>query len=111
MVDSGVQSLPCQSMRCAGASPISSHQTSPSSVSATLVNRVLPGSRYCVPISQCPTAAPEFDDWKGVSGDDFLSTTLGQTLASRVGENLPGTRFGNEFFISKAIGWALRDLC
>ena len=28
---------------------------------------------------------------KGVSGDDFLSTTLGQTLASRVGEDAVGT--------------------
>ena len=37
--ESGVQSLPFQSVRCAGASSvISSHQTSPSSVSATLVN-------------------------------------------------------------------------
>ena len=34
---SGVQSLPCQSIKCAGASPKPSHQTSPSSVSATLV--------------------------------------------------------------------------
>jgi hypothetical protein len=35
---SGVQSRPCQSIRCAGAvSVMSSHQTSPSSVSATLV--------------------------------------------------------------------------
>src|SRR5512135_3647480 len=35
---SGVQSLPCQSMRCeGGVFVIPSHQTSPSSVSATLV--------------------------------------------------------------------------
>src|SRR5574343_481766 len=35
---SGVQSLPCQSIRWAGASLVMpSHQTSPSSVSATLV--------------------------------------------------------------------------
>lgn len=33
-----------------------------------------------------------------------------QLLADAIEENLPGTRFGNEFFISKAIGWALRDL-
>jgi hypothetical protein len=34
----GVQSLPCQSIACAGASPsMPSHQTSPSSVRATLV--------------------------------------------------------------------------
>ncbi|MFS0215147.1 DNA alkylation repair protein [Corynebacterium striatum] len=33
-----------------------------------------------------------------------------QLLADAIEENLLGTRFGNEFFISKAIGWALRDL-
>ena len=33
----GVQSLPCQSMAWAGASPMPSHHTSPSSVRATLV--------------------------------------------------------------------------
>jgi len=33
----GVQSLPCQSMAWAGASPMPSHHTSPSSVNATLV--------------------------------------------------------------------------
>jgi hypothetical protein len=39
---SGVQSLPCQSIACAGGSPsMPSHQTSPSSVSATLVKIVL----------------------------------------------------------------------
>ena len=38
---SGVQSLPCQSTRCAGASRVMpSHQTSPSSVSATFVKLV-----------------------------------------------------------------------
>ena len=37
----GVQSLPCQSMAWAGASPsMPSHQTSPSSVNATLVKIV-----------------------------------------------------------------------
>jgi hypothetical protein len=36
------QSLPCQSMSCAGGSPsMPSHHTSPSSVSATLVKMVL----------------------------------------------------------------------
>ncbi len=40
---SGVQSLPCQSVRCAGGSlVIPSHQTSPSSVRATLVKTELP---------------------------------------------------------------------
>ncbi|MBC3185834.1 phosphoenolpyruvate carboxykinase (GTP) [Corynebacterium sp. zg-331] len=31
-----------------------------------------PNSRYCVPISQCPVAAPEFDDWRGVKIDAIL---------------------------------------
>ncbi|RNE49979.1 phosphoenolpyruvate carboxykinase (GTP) [Corynebacterium alimapuense] len=31
-----------------------------------------PNSRYCVPIEQCPVAAPEFDDWKGVKIDAIL---------------------------------------
>lgn len=31
-----------------------------------------PNSRYCTPIAQCPTAAPEFDDWKGVKLDAIL---------------------------------------
>ena len=31
-----------------------------------------PNSRYCVPIAQCPTAAPEYDDWKGVKIDAIL---------------------------------------
>ena len=39
---SGVQSLLFQSVRCAGGSPMPSHQMSPSSVSATLVNTELP---------------------------------------------------------------------
>src|SRR5476649_1413065 len=39
--EAGVQSLPCQSIRCAGACLVRpSHQTSPSSVSATLVKMV-----------------------------------------------------------------------
>ena len=42
MPDCGVQSLPRQSLRCAGAvSVIPSHHTSPSSVAAQLVNTVL----------------------------------------------------------------------
>ncbi len=48
-----------------------------SNLPAEVVNRTLiaicsPNSRYCVPISQCPTAAPEFDDWKGVKIDALL---------------------------------------
>ncbi|KQB83480.1 phosphoenolpyruvate carboxykinase (GTP) [Corynebacterium lowii] len=31
-----------------------------------------PNSRYCVPIAQCPVAAPEFDDWEGVKIDAIL---------------------------------------
>lgn len=39
----GVQSLPFQSVRCAGGSSVMpSHQTSPSSVSATLVKTEFP---------------------------------------------------------------------
>src|SRR5215831_11530761 len=41
---SGVQSLPCQSVRCAGGLSIPSHHTSPSSVNATLVKIELPRS-------------------------------------------------------------------
>src|SRR6478672_6384618 len=43
--ESGVQSLPFQSVRCAGGSSVRpSHHTSPSSVSATLVKMLLPQS-------------------------------------------------------------------
>ena len=39
--ESGVQSLPCQSVACAGGSPVMpSHQMSPSSVFAVLVKMV-----------------------------------------------------------------------
>ncbi len=31
-------------------------------------------------------------------------------LHATIGENMLGSRFGDEFFIRKAIGWALRDL-
>src|SRR6478609_1626559 len=45
--DSGVQSLPRQSMRCSGFSSVmSSHQTSPSSVLATLVKIELPHTDF-----------------------------------------------------------------
>ena len=44
----GVQSLPCQSIRCAGGvSVMPSHQTSPSSVSATLVKMTSRSSDPC----------------------------------------------------------------
>lgn len=35
-------------------------------------NAAHPNSRYCVPIEQCPVAAPEFNDWKGVKIDAIL---------------------------------------
>lgn len=31
-----------------------------------------PNSRYCVPIAQCPSAAPEYDDYQGVKVDAIL---------------------------------------
>ena len=31
-----------------------------------------PNSRYCVAIEQCPNAAPEFNDWRGVKIDAIL---------------------------------------
>lgn len=61
--DSGVQSLPFQSVRCAGVSSVMpSHHTSPSSVSATLVKTELPHSALmalalvCSPV---PGATPK----------------------------------------------------
>jgi len=35
-------------------------------------NAAHPNSRYCVPIEQCPVAAPEFNDWQGVKIDAIL---------------------------------------
>jgi len=58
----GVQSLPCQSMQCAGASPMPSHQTSPSSVSATLVkmtSRVRLAMQFGLVIVFVPGATPK----------------------------------------------------
>jgi hypothetical protein len=59
----GVQSLPCQSMRCAGGvSVMPSHHTSPSSVSATLVKmqlRVRSPSRWGWSSSLVPGATPK----------------------------------------------------
>jgi hypothetical protein len=61
--DPGVQSLPRQSVRCAGGVSVSpSHHTSPSSVSATLVKMLLPHSAetalalVCSPV---PGATPK----------------------------------------------------
>ena len=41
----------------------------------------------------------------GRKGDTDL-----ELLYTTIGENLLGSRFGGEFFVRKAIGWALRDL-
>ncbi len=41
----------------------------------------------------------------GRKGDTDL-----ELLYATIGENLVGSRFGHEFFVRKAIGWALRDL-
>ena len=35
-----------------------------------------PNSRYCVAIEQCPAAAPEFNDWKGVKIDAILLSLI-----------------------------------
>src|SRR3954471_20126734 len=56
--DSGVQSLPFQSMRCAGlVGVMSSHQTSPSSVLATLVKMVL-ASMECMALALVARLVP-----------------------------------------------------
>ena len=60
--DSGVQSLPCQSMAWAGGSPMPSHQMSPSSVSAQLVKIVFWRSRAIAlgfVFSSVPGATPK----------------------------------------------------
>ncbi len=59
----GVQSLPCQSIRCAGGvSVMPSHQTSPSSVSATLVkitSRCSVAMQFGLVLSLVPGATPK----------------------------------------------------
>ena len=61
--DAGVQSRPCQSVRCAGGSSVRpSHHTSPSSVSATLVktvSRVSIFSAFGLVNSLVPGATPK----------------------------------------------------
>src|SRR5207248_6763168 len=61
--DDGVQSLPFQSVRCAGASEVRpSHHTSPSSVLATLVKMQLPHSvlsAFGLVVSPVPGATPK----------------------------------------------------
>ena len=64
---SGVQSGPCQSIRCAGSWPpvsfsMPSHQTSPSSVSATLVKMMFSfnvASALKLVFSEVPGATPK----------------------------------------------------
>jgi hypothetical protein len=61
--ESGVQSLPRQSVRCAGGSSVRpSHHTSPSSVSATLVKMLLPHSVFtalALVLAPVPGATPK----------------------------------------------------
>ena len=57
--ESGVQSRPFQSVRCAGGSLVMpSHQMSPSSVSATLVNSELPFSMVRIALGFVPHPVP-----------------------------------------------------
>src|SRR5690606_38815522 len=59
---SGVQSRPCQSVRCAGGSESPSHQTSPSSVRATLVkmtSRVSVSRQFGLVLRLVPGATPK----------------------------------------------------
>ena len=62
-IESGVQSRPFQSIRCAGGSSVKpSHHTSPSSVSATLVKMQLPHSvstAFLLVFSPVPGATPK----------------------------------------------------
>ena len=57
--ESGVQSRPFQSVRCAGGSLVMpSHQMSPSSVSATLVNSELPLAMVRIALGLVPQPVP-----------------------------------------------------
>ena len=67
-VDSGVQSCFFQSVRCAGGSPMPSHQMSPSSVSATLVKIELPLAMVRIAFGLV---------WKSVPGRDAEEAVLG----------------------------------
>src|SRR5215207_11428349 len=60
--DAGVQSRPLQSIRWAGGSPMPSHHTSPSSVSATLVKMQLAASvaiAFGFDLPEVPGATPK----------------------------------------------------
>jgi hypothetical protein len=61
--EAGVQSLPCQSIRCAGGSFVMpSHHTSPSSVSATFVKMTFSRSeamQFGLVLSLVPGATPK----------------------------------------------------
>ena len=63
VVESGVQSSPCQSIRCAGASSVMpSHQTSPSSVFAQFVKTVFSATvsiAFGFVLSLVPGATPK----------------------------------------------------
>ncbi len=66
--DSGVQSLPRQSVRCAGGFSVRpSHHTSPSSVSATLVKTVLP-QRVLMALALVSSPVPGATPKKPASG-------------------------------------------
>src|SRR3954452_3152851 len=62
-LESGVQSRPFQSVRCVGGSSVRpSHHTSPSSVSATLVKRLLPqrvSTAFWLVAAPVPGATPK----------------------------------------------------
>ncbi len=72
--DSGVQSWPFQSVRCAGGSPMPSHQMSPSSVSATLVKTELPLASVRIAFGLV---------WKSVPGATPNSPNSGLVAQSR----------------------------
>src|SRR5258708_10625835 len=73
---SGVQSRPCQSMQCGGASHLPSHQTSPSSVSATLVKIVLKRS-VCIAFGLVRAPLPGATPKKPASGCRAASLPAG----------------------------------
>ncbi len=79
VVDSGVQSLPCQSIRCAGFSSVMpSHQMSPSSVSATLVKIV-----SCA--SECSAVGLVFSEVNGATPKNPASGLMAYSRPSGPG--------------------------
>jgi hypothetical protein len=75
--DAGVQSLPRQSVACSGGDPIPSHQTSPSSVRATLVKTELPTASVRMALGLV---------WKSVPGATPNSPYSGLVAQSRPSE-------------------------